>query len=356
MADPWGQIMKPNWMADARQIPDEVMTYLRQLAVCAVNEKGHLPEEVADVFGISRGVVYDWLHRFKLDGYDGLKTRKAPGAPPMITGDMDEWLKKTIIESTPEDFGYDTQLWTCDILATLLTAYFGIHVIGATVNQHLRKMNLSYQKPRYHPCEQDPDQVDHFLNDTFPRIQRLASKLGADIGFEDEAGVDLRDHSGRTWGKRGESPQVEVTGKRGRCNVLSVVTATGMLRYKVTEKRIDSQVYIEFLTQLLRDRDSPFILIADRASFHHSKAVCSFVRRHRHQLRVYFLPSYSPELNPDEHVWEEIKDKQLGRQPVRSKLDLKEKLHSVLKYLQAHSARVKSFFELPDTKYASQSA
>lgn len=347
--------MKPNWMSDARQIPDEVMTYLRHIAVCAVNEKDYSPEEVADVFGISRSSIYDWLHRFKIDGYEGLKTRKAPGAPPVVTGDMDQWLKKTIIELTPEDFGYDTQLWTCDILADLLTAHFGITVIGATVNQHLRRMNLSYQKPHYHPYEQDPDDVDRFLNDTFPRIQRLANKMGAEIGFEDEAGVDLRDHSGRTWAKRGAAPQVEVTGKRGRYNVLSVVTAKGKLHYKVTDKRINSQIYIEFLAQLLQDRDHPFILIADRASFHYSKAVCSFVRSHRHQLRIYFLPSYSPELNPDEHVWEEIKGKQIGRQSVTSKLDLKEKLYSALKSLQENSARLMSFFLLPDTEYAAQS-
>jgi transposase len=343
-------------MSDARQIPDEVMTYLRHIAVHAINENGYSPEEMADVFGVSRSSIYDWLHRFKIDGYGGLNTRKAPGAPPVITGDMDQWLKKTVLELTPEDFGYDTPLWTCDILAQLLTAHFGVTVIGATVNQHLKKMNLSYQKPQYRPSEQNPDKVEHFLSDTFPRIQRLANKMGAEIGFEDEAGVDLRDHSGRTWGKQGEAPRVDVTGKRGRYNVLSVVTATGSLRYEVTEKRIDSQVYIDFLTHLLQGRDRPLILIADRASFHYSKAVCSFVRSHRHQLRVYFLPSYSPELNPDEHVWEEIKDKQLGRQSIKSKLDLKEKLHSALKSLQENSARLKSFFILPETKYASQSA
>ena len=347
--------MKPNWMSDARQIPDEVMTYLRHIAVCAVNEKDYSPEDVADVFGISRSAIYDWLHRFKSDGYEGLNTRKAPGAPPTVTGDMEQWLKKTIIELTPEDFGYDTQLWTCDILAELLTAHFSITVIGATVNQHLRKMNLSYQKPQYHPYEQDPEKVDRFLNETFPRIQRLANKIGAEIGFEDEAGVDLRDHSGRTWGKTGEAPQVDVTGKRGRYNVLSVVTATGKLRYEVTEKRIDSQIYIGFLAKLIQGRDHPFILIADRASFHYSKAVCKFVRSHRQQLRIYFLPSYSPELNPDEHVWEEIKDKQIGRQSVKNKLDLKEKLHSALRSLQENTARIRSFFLLSETKYAAQS-
>ena len=56
----------------------------------------------------------------------------------------------------------DTKLWTCEILAELLTAYFGIAVVGTQLIQHLRKMNLSYQKPQYHPCEQDPKRLIAF--------------------------------------------------------------------------------------------------------------------------------------------------------------------------------------------------
>ena len=108
-----------------------------------------------------------------------------------------------------------------------------------------------------------------------------------------------------------------MTGKRGRLNVLSVVTAAGALEYKITADTITAQSYIEFLEQLIKGRDRPFIFITDRASFHHAKSVVKFVREHRKRIRIYFLPAYSPQLNPDEHVWEEIKDKRLGRETVR---------------------------------------
>ncbi|WP_295400608.1 IS630 family transposase [uncultured Thiocystis sp.] len=344
--------MKPNWLSDARLIPDEIMSYLRKIAVNAVNEKGYSPEDVVDILGLSRRCIYDWMNRFREHGYDGLDTKKAPGAEPVVTKAMDDWLKETVLNSTPEDFGYDTNLWTCDLLAELLSKYDGVDVIGETVNHHLRNMDLSCQKPGYFPAEQDPEKVEPFLNVEFPKIQRFANKIGADIGFEDESAVDLREHSGKTWGARGETPKVFVTGKRGRYNILSVVTAKGELKYHVTEKRINSKESIQFLKQLLKGRKRPLILIADRASFHTSKAVRRFVCCHRKQIRLHYLPAYSPEHNPDEHVWEEIKDKRLGRQPIKNKLDLKKRLHSALRSLQQKIARVRSFFKLPETQYA----
>lgn len=344
--------MKPNWLSDARLIPDEVMSYLRKIAVHAVEENHHSPEDVIKVFGFSRSCMYDWLKRFKEDGYDGLDTKKALGIPATVTEEMDVWLKQTVLDSTPEDFGYDTTLWTCDLLAELLAEKYGVNVIGSTVNNHLHQLGLTNQKPNYIAREQDPVAVEQFLKEKFPKIQGFAENIGADIGFEDEAAVDLRDHSGKTWGDCGVRPDVYVTGQRGRLNILSVITAKGDFHYHVTEKRINSEEYIQFLKQLIQERDRSLILIVDRASFHCSKQVRAFIWCHRDQIRLYYLPTYSPELNPDEHVWEEIKDKQLGRKKIKNKVELKEHLHSALKSLQHRTERVISFFHLPETQYA----
>ncbi len=348
-----GVAMKTNWLSDARLIPDEVMSYLRKIVVRAVREFGYSPEDVVKMMGFSRSCIYDWLNRFDALGYDGLETKKAPGVQRIITEKMDAWLKEIILGLTPEDFGYQTHLWTCQILAELLSRRYGIRVVSETVNHHLREMNLTYQKPSYVPKEQDADEVEQFLNVEFPKIQRFANLIGADIGFEDEASVDLREHSGKTWGTCGETPEVHVTGGRGRFNILSIVTAKGVLNYHVTDKKINSKAYIAFLKQILKGRERPLILIADRATFHTSKAVRNFVGSNRHKIRIHFLPAYSPERNPDEHVWEEIKDKRLGRQSIKSKGELKKRLHSALKSLQKRTDRVISFFHLPKTQYAS---
>jgi transposase len=235
----------------------------------------------------------------------------------------------------------------------MLKETFRIDVIGATVNAHLKRLGLTYQKPHYRASEQDPVEVEHFLHDKFIRIQRLAKKIGAEIAFEDEAGVHLNEHSGRTWGISGETPEIVATDKRDKFNLLSTVTNEGNLRFSIKKDNINSDRYVDFLKQLLKGRTRPLILMVDHAPFHHSKKVRDFVHAHRQKIRVYFLPRYAPKYNPDEQVWNEIKHKKIGRQAVKNKSDLKRRLVSSLRSLQKNVERIKSFFLLPDTKYAS---
>jgi transposase len=267
---------------------------------------------------------------------------------------MEAWLKETVLTSIPQAHGYDTVLWTRELLAELLAKRFGVVVSGVTVSLHLKKLGLSYQKPCYRDRQRDERAIERFLTQTFPRIQRLAKKLGADIGFEDEAGVALATHAGRTWGRRGHPPIVPVTLQRGGYNVLSVVLPQGRLRYSVTDAKVDSEAFIAFLAQLIRGRERPLIVLMDHASFHHSKEVREFVRTHRGQLRVFFLPKRAPELNPDEQVWNEIKHHELGKRPLQNKRDLRTRLYSKLRSLQRKAQRIQAFFRLPDTRYAAE--
>jgi transposase len=140
--------------------------------------------------------------------------------------------------------------------------------------------------------------------------------------------------------------------RRGGDNILSIVTAGGEFPSTVVENSVDGPQFVAFLERLIRDRPRPLILVVDRASFHRSAVVRQFVRAHRTQIRLFFFPAHAPELNPDEQVWNEIKHRQIGRQPVKNKLDLKRRLDVALRALQAFPERVRSFFHLPDTQYA----
>lgn len=281
--------MKAEWLSDARKIPDEVMNYLRRLAVRAVEEKHYSPELIADIFGISRSSIYDWRRGYRDSGEEALDTQSAPGAPPVITPSMDHWLREAVLHSTPVDHGYDTVLWTRKILVELLNKHYGIGVAEYTVGLHLHAMRLSCQVPCYRAAKQDPAQVAAFLEVKFPKIQKLAENIGAEIAFEDESGVEVMTRSGRTWGEVGESPTVAATDQRGRDNVLSIVTGEGQLRYSLEETPMDGKRYIEFLQPILRGRPRPLIVIADNASFHRSAEVRHWVRAHRAQIRLFFL-------------------------------------------------------------------
>jgi len=348
--------MKLDWLDDGRKIPDDTMFYIRVMAVYAVRVLGQSPEDVIKVFNFNRACIYKWLRVFDEGGYSALESAMPLGAEALVTDELDEWLKQTVLNKTPVDFGYDTNLWTCKILAALLEKEFGVTVSESTVRLHLKSLGLSPQKPEYQDDERDGREIEYFLNVKFPKIQRLAKKIGADIGFQDESGVGVMTRYGKTWGLRGETPVIKVSMKRGGYNVMSVVTAEGKIRYSVKEGSINGEVFIDFLKQLIKGRDRPLILLVDHATFHGSKWVRDFVRGHRSKLRIYFLPRRAPELNPDEQVWNEVKTNRIGKQPVKNKKDLRKRLYSVLGALQKNTQRIMSFFQLPDTRYASETA
>lgn len=345
--------MKAEWLSDGRKIPDDVMSYFRKRAVEAIRERNQSPEIVAEVLGFNRSSIYEWLQQYDAGGYPALETRKPRGADRVITPAMDEWLKKTVLESTPVHHGYDTPLWNRTLLADLIKRTFAVTVDGSTVSLHLQAMGLSYQKPVYQDVRRDEREIDCFLNDKFPQIQKLAAKLGADIGFEDEAGIGVMTRSGRTWGAVGDTPEIPVSMERKGYNLLSMITPDGTLQYTVTTTRVKSEQSIQFLFELIDSRERPLLLLVDRVSVHESKAVRDFVRAHRQKLRIFFLPRRAPELNPDEQVWNEIKNRQIGKQPVKNQKNLGQRIFDALKSLQGCAERVKSFFELPETQYAS---
>jgi transposase len=345
--------MNTDWMSDARKIPDEVMSYIRQIAVHAIIDQNQSPELIAKIFRISRSSIYQWLHWYRKEGDEALETHQAPGASPTLTGKIDHWLKRTILTSTPADHGYDTELWTLAILAALLKKTFGIQVYGSTIANHLHRMKLSCQVPQYRAYGYDPQEVEAYLSEKWLIIQRVAHKRNADIFFEDEAGIGIMTRSGRTWGAINSPPIVLASDQRGGYNVLSAISSTNVKMYhQITDKHIASEQYIEFLNKILIEHPRPIVLVADRASFHRSKKVREFVRAHRHQIRVFFLPRHAPDLNPDEQVWNEIKYRKLGREPIFNKDDLKVRLISNLRALQQNATQLLSFFHLKDTRYA----
>jgi len=344
--------MNMDWLKDGRKIPDEVMFYIRRMAVNAIRVLGKSPELVADYYNFNRTCIYRWLNQYDEGGFDALESKMPPGAKPIIGIEVEKWLKETILKSTPVKFDYDTNLWTCVILANLLKQKFDIEVNDSTIRLHLKAMNLSFQKPEYQDIKTDDKEVEFFLNKKFPQIQQLAKNIDADIAFEDESGVGVMTRHGRTWGLQGKTPVVKASMQRGGYNVLSAVTAQGSMDYSIKDATINGSKYIEFLDQLIMDRDRPLILLVDHATFHKSKEVKKYVRAHRAKLKVFFLPKRSPAYNPDEQVWKEEKNDSIGKQPIKNKVDLKNRLIETMDSLKENTKRIISFFQLPRTKYA----
>ena len=214
-------------------------------------------------------------------------------------------------------------------------------------------MLLWPQRPLWRAYQQDPEAVRRWKEEEYPRIRRRAKRVGAQIFFGDEAGVRSDFHSGGTWGRRGQTPIVSTTGARFSENIISAISAQGQLRFMMTRGRVTAAVFIEFLKRLLVNAPSPIFLIVDGHPTHKAKAVKRFIEKQDGDLELYYLPPYSPELNPDELVWNDLKNKALGRKVILSKEALRNLPLSHLHRLQRLPRLISSFFLAPTTLYAS---
>ena len=173
-----------------------------------------------------------------------------------------------------------------------------------------------------------------------------------EIYFEDESGVRSDFHSGKTWAVKGETPIVRVTGQRFSLNMISAISARGALRFMVIKGGVGAKVFIGFLKRLMQGQRRPVYLIVDGHPSHRAKAVKTYVESLDGRLKLFFLPPYSPELNPDELVWNDVKNNAVGRSKLDGPKDLHRAVVGRLRFLQKRSDRVRSFFRSPDTRYA----
>ena len=185
----------------------------------------------------------------------------------------------------------------------------------------------------------------------FPALRKLAATENAEIFFGDESSVRSDYHSGTTWAPIGKTPIVKTTGSRYKVNLISAISPKGAMRFMATEGNVTATVFMEFLKRLLYKANRPIFLIVDNHSVHRSQAVREFVKSTEGKLRLFYLPPYSPELNPDEHVWNYLKNHKIGRQSTKNGFELSKRVESIMRSLQMLPEKVKSFFRHPWTKY-----
>ena len=165
--------------------------------------------------------------------------------------------------------------------------------------------------------ERNPAQVRYWLQAKYPAIKAQAKTEGACIWWGDESGLRSDHQTGTTWGEKGKTPVVKKSGKRFGCNMLSAITNQGDLRFMVFEKRFTAPIFLDFLERLVKSAPGRKVfLIVDRHSVHRSKAVAVWLEKNAGKLSLFLLPPYSPELNPDELLNQDLKNNARRRQTI----------------------------------------
>lgn len=280
--------------------------------------------EVAQAYQTDRTTLHRWLQRFRESGHeDSLQRRPVSGRPRKLI-DLNEADLKKIVLAPASDFGFETDLWTVSRLHRVLLDQFEETISEDTVWRRLREAGLTWQVPVREYFQADPVKRGVWLKETVPAIHRAIADYRAVLYCQDEATVALTPILGRTWAERSHPRKVPVTGSRGGVAAMSALSPRGSLVWRLYDKRITSVEVIEFLGQILNHHPRRHIVVVmDQARPHTSKKTKAYIDSQR-RLHVFYLPPYSPDWNPDEKIWNHLKNHELKAHRAKNKKELQD--------------------------------
>jgi transposase len=326
-------------------------TYEERLSACEALEQGVSADEIAKVLKVSRSSVFEWQKAYRAHGPQALRTKRTRGPDSKLSDGQMSQLYRLVAGNDPRQLSFGLALWTRGMIQELIFRQFGVRLSIVSVGNILGKLGMSPQRPLYRSYEQDPEKVAEWKERTFPQIQARAKKQGAAIFFADEASVRTNYHAGTTWAPVGKTPVVSGSGRTRSISMVSAVSPRGELHFQVHETGIRQEEFLEFCKMLLADAGRPVFLIMDNSQVHRAKILKTYADQSNGMLTLFFLPPYSPDLNPDEWVWKNVKHDNLGRASVKDESQLAEFANAALVKLKAMQEKIRSFFGDPALRY-----
>jgi len=337
---------------DARSLSGTAQESIRFRAVKAVLS-GEAKVDVARSFRVSRQAIGHWVKRYKKGGQKALRSKKRRRPKG---GALDQKQLKVIArlvrDRHPEQLKLPFFLWTRQAVSELIEMKCGLKLSIWTVGRYLKRMGFSPQKPSRRAIEQSPIRVRRWLKEEYPKIRKEASAENAEIFWGDEMGSRSDHTRGRTYGLIGETPVIPVSGQRFKCNMISALTNRGTLYFMVFKDSFTTDVFLDFLRRLVRQAKRKVFIIVDGHPVHRSKKVRQWLEKHQDKIRLFFLPPYSPELNPDELLNQDVKTNAVGRKRAKDQNELMSNIRNYLRGRQRRPHLVMKYFHAPKVKYA----
>jgi len=339
---------------DTRKLNPETQQQLRH-QVIRLRKAGRTYKEIGIIVGVHPTNACKWYKAYEANGAKAIQSHKRGrkiGSCRTLTPEQEMRLQKAITDKTPDQLKFPFALWTRRAVQQLVLQLFKVQMPIRTVGEYLSRWGFTPQKPLRRAYEQNPVAVQKWLNEEYPSITEKAKKHGAEIYWGDETGLRSDSQHGRCFAPRGKTPVIRLCAQRRSINLISAITNQGTVRFMTYEGTMNSQTMIIFLKRLIKDSGRKVFLILDNLRVHHSKLVKEWLEEHIEQIELFFLPSYSPELNPDEYLNCDLKDGVHSAAPARNQKQLKDKTISHLRMLQKKPGRVRKYFEHEKIAYA----
>ena len=339
---------------DTRTLKQEVQEQIRYQAV-RLRKRGKKYKEIGEILGVSYSSACEWCKAYEREGIKGIRGKKRGrkvGSCRTLNTDQEKQIRKLIQDKCPDQLKLPFALWTRIAVQQLIKQLWDIEMPIRTVGEYLKRWGFTPQKPFRKAYEQNPKAVKKWLDEEYPAIAKRAKKEGAEIQWGDETGLCNDSQHGRSYSPRGKTPAIRLPAKRERINLISSITNQGKVRFMIYKDTMNAKKFIKFMKRLIKDANQKIFLILDNLRVHHAYVVKEWLEDHSDEIELFFLPSYSPELNPDEYLNCDLKAGVHSGVPARTKNQLTKKAISHLRMLQKKPKRVRKYFEHHQIAYA----
>jgi len=339
---------------DARKLTMQAQQELR-FQVVRMRKKGMANKEVAEIVGLSPSTTSIIWMKYKQDGQKGilLKGRgRKKGEKRTLSPQDEAHIIQRLVDTTPEQLKFKFALWTRDAVKQLIKHDLKIDMPISTVGHYLKQWEFTSQVPIKRAYERNDTKVKQWLEEEYPAIEKRAQKEHAEIQWGDEtASVSLPSRI-TGYAPKGKTPVLEHPAQRFKINMISTITNRGKLRFMLYKSNLDAELFITFLERLIHDNEKKVFLILDNLRVHHSKLVKAWVEEHKEQIELFFLPAYSPDLNPDEYLNNDFKRNVNKEHIPTNEKELENNTEAFMTMLGNNPKRIVSYFQHPKIAYA----
>jgi len=328
--------------------------YQIRKSIVRLHQQGKKPREIVEILDVSRRHVDSTIKTFKEEGLPGIKPKKRgrkQGEERILTPEQEKDIRNAIIDKHPEQLRLKGCMWTRKNIAEYIERKHGVKLILSTLGYYLERWGFSVQRPIKRAYKQNPEHINHWLNETYPAVKEQAVKENGEIFWGDETGVQNTTDYLRGYAPIGVTPIIHAEAHKFKANMLSAISNRGKARFIIYSK-LSPDVLIDFMRRLVTDTKRKVFLILDNLRIHHAKKVSAWLTKHKEEIEVFYLPPYAPEYNPDEYLNSDMKREIGNRSMPRSEKDIIKNIRSYMKSLQLKPEKVKSFFKAPSVSYA----
>ncbi|HEX3449544.1 MAG TPA: IS630 family transposase [Isosphaeraceae bacterium] len=341
-------------LPDARQLSDEVLEALRLRALRGC-ELGFSEADVADLLGVSRETVSRWWTAYAAGGLDavpGDRTGRPVGSGRALSDEQARRIRDRIDEHSPGELGIAAAVWSRKAVRDLIRQEFGIDMPVRTVGEYLKRWGYTAKVPRRHAKDQDPDEVDRWLEWTYPAIEARAALEDAEIHWCDEAGARADQQPRKGYAREGDPARVEVPKPHIRMNLVATITNEGEVHFLTYKESMTGALFVTFLEELLSETTRKVFLILDRLPAHEAKVVADWVAEHGDRIELFWLPKYAQERNADEYLNNDLKGAIGAEGLPESQGELRSRIEWFMSKLLQLPEHVRSYFRHPCVQYA----